>query len=61
MLGLLDSNYIKKINMIFQTIIVPTEAAALAEASSPALRMNAHKGKLVWNMPKGKQNELKEI
>ena len=47
MLGLLDSNYIKKINMIFQTIIVPTEAAALAEASSPAFRMNPHKGKLV--------------
>jgi hypothetical protein len=55
--------------MIFQTIIVPAVAAALAEASSPAFKMNVHKGNFLsfflrgrefcFEDAKTKQNELK--
>lgn len=60
MLGLGIKYIYIKIDMIFQTIIVPAVAAALAEASSPEFQMNIHQRKLIWYMPKGKQNELKE-
>lgn len=53
----IDSKYIQ-FDMMFQTIIVPAAAAALAEATSPAFQINLHKETLHQKMPKEILSEM---